>query len=91
MERGTEEKQKQEKERGACMSYGLLPCPFCGSNCQTVKHSGRWGWFVSCECAAVGPSATSKQGAVELWNSRKVGEVPNMALFGEVVAYDPNA
>ena len=35
-----------------------------------VKHSGRWGWFVSCQCAAVGPSAESRQEAIERWNAR---------------------
>lgn len=91
MEQGAKEKRKQEKEKGACMNNGLLPCPFCGSNCQTVKHSGRWGWFVSCECAAVGPSGTSKQDAIELWNGRKNDERQIPALFRELVAYDPNA
>ena len=36
------------------------PCPFCGGNQQRVKHSGRWGWFVSCSCAAVGPSSETR-------------------------------
>ena len=48
----------------------LRPCPFCGGSAQKVKSSGRWGWFVSCACAAVGPSAESKAEAIEAWNRR---------------------
>ena len=48
----------------------LKPCPFCGESNARVKHSGRWGWFVSCQCAAVGPSAESREAAVEAWNTR---------------------
>ncbi len=70
----------------------LLPCPFCGSGKQTVKHSARWGWFVSCECAAVGPSADSRQLAVDRWNSRKNdharGNAPQMTLLDAVLPYD---
>ena len=49
----------------------LLPCPFCGGNQQRVKHSGRWGWFVSCSCAAVGPSSGTREDAVARWNERR--------------------
>ena len=49
----------------------LKPCPFCGGSVQRVKSSGRWGWFVSCQCAAVGPSANTRQLAVERWNERR--------------------
>lgn len=69
----------------------LLPCPFCGGVNQTVKHSARWGWFVSCECAAVGPSAANRKQAVEKWNSRKshqYGYAPQMVLFDEVLPYE---
>lgn len=52
------------------VSKELKPCPFCGGNMQKVKSSGRWGWFVSCACAAVGPSADSREGAIEAWNRR---------------------
>ena len=48
----------------------LKPCPFCGGTEQRVKSSGRWGWFVSCRCCAVGPSATSKDEAIAAWNNR---------------------
>ena len=48
----------------------LLPCPFCGGSQQRVKSSGRWGWFVSCTCAAVGPSAKSRDEAIIAWNCR---------------------
>lgn len=37
---------------------------------QRVKESGRWGWFVSCACAAVGPSADSRDEAIRAWNRR---------------------
>ena len=49
----------------------LRPCPFCGGGAQRVKSSGRWGWFVSCSCAAVGPSASTRQLAVRRWNERR--------------------
>ena len=45
-------------------------CPFCGMQDAQVKHSSRWGWFVSCSCTAVGPGRGSKEGAIEAWNSR---------------------
>lgn len=48
----------------------LRPFTFCGGKAQKVKSSGRWGWFVSCACAAVGPSASSREEAVEAWNRR---------------------
>ena len=48
----------------------LKPCPFCGAQNARVKSSGRWGWFVSCQCAAVGPSSESRQEAIERWNTR---------------------
>jgi Lar family restriction alleviation protein len=58
------------------------PCPFCGSQDTRIKHSGRWGWFVSCKCAAVGPSASIKQDAIDMWNMRVL--VPEqMNLFEE--------
>ncbi len=52
------------------MSEELKPCPFCGGSMQKVKSSGRWGWFVSCACAAVGPSADSRTEAIRAWNRR---------------------
>lgn len=52
------------------MSEELKPCPFCGGSTQKVKSSGRWGWFVSCACAAVGPSADSRDEAIRAWNRR---------------------
>ena len=48
----------------------LLPCPFCGGSEQRIKSSGRWGWFVSCSCAAVGPSARNRDEAIIAWNCR---------------------
>ena len=61
-----EKRNRREQTTG-----GLKPCPFCGGERQRVKSSGRWGWFVSCECAAVGPSAGSREEAVERWNDRR--------------------
>ena len=58
----------------------LLPCPFCGGSGQRVKHSGRWGWFVSCACAAVGPSSETREQAVARWNERS--EPVQQRLFG---------
>lgn len=48
----------------------LKPCPFCGEQAARVKSSGRWGYFVSCTCAAVGPSSKSRAEAIERWNTR---------------------
>lgn len=47
-----------------------LPCPFCGGQLLRIKNSGRWGWFVSCSCHAVGPSSNGPDEAVEAWNTR---------------------
>ena len=44
--------------------------PFCGKSSQTVKFSGRWGYFVSCKCTAVGPGRNTKDGAIGAWNTR---------------------
>lgn len=52
------------------MTVKFVPCPFNGCTSQRVKSSGRWGWFVSCACGAVGPSADSREGAIEAWNRR---------------------
>jgi Lar family restriction alleviation protein len=52
------------------MVDGAKSCPFCGSDALRVKSSGRWGWFVSCECAAVGPSAGDRDSAIQKWNTR---------------------
>jgi Lar family restriction alleviation protein len=52
------------------MVEGAKSCPFCGGDNLKVKSSGRWGWFVSCECAAVGPSASSRESAIQKWNTR---------------------
>ena len=57
---------------------GISACPFCGGDRQTVKSSGRWGWFVSCECAAVGPSAGSRDGAIKAWNTRREPKQPTL-------------
>ncbi|WP_423803697.1 Lar family restriction alleviation protein [Olsenella uli] len=70
------------------MSNGLRPCPFCGGSVQRVKSSGRWGWFVSCQCAAVGPSADTRQLAIERWNERR--QPRQMELFGDDAREDRN-
>lgn len=48
----------------------LKPCPFCGKTDARIKHSSRWGWFVSCQCAAVGPSSKDRKSAILSWNTR---------------------
>lgn len=53
-------------------------CPFCGSGNTRVKHSKNWGWFVSCECGAVGPSSRSRDEAVAAWNRRVVAMQPSL-------------
>jgi len=60
---------------------GVSACPFCGGSNQRVKSSGRWGWFVSCSCAAVGPSANSRDEAIEAWNTRN--EPVQASLFSD--------
>ena len=62
--------REDERPRLLDVERTLMPCPFCGGRTQRVKSSGRWGWFVSCECAAVGPSADDKGGAIAAWNTR---------------------
>ena len=61
------------------MSQELKPCPFCGQQQAKVKHSSRWGWFVSCQCAAVGPSSESREAAIDAWNTRP--EPAQMMIF----------
>ena len=68
------------------MSDTREACPFCGKRNNQVKHSGRWGWFVSCQCAAVGPSAGSKQGAIDAWNRRVEPEQPSLFDDGKLVS-----
>ena len=49
----------------------MKPCPFCGRTRTRVKSSLRWGYFVGCnKCAAVGPSSSTPEGAIEKWNTR---------------------
>ena len=53
------------------MIDGARSCPFCGSDRLRVKSSMRWGYFVACNpCAAVGPSASSRESAIQKWNTR---------------------
>ena len=58
--------------------FKLLPCPFCGSNNLKLKNSTMWGWFVSCSCAAVGPSSKSKDEAIVAWNTRTEAKQPTL-------------
>ena len=53
----------------------LKPCPFCGSRVMRVKRSDKWGWFVSCTCAAVGPGAHTRNDAIAAWNTRTGSDV----------------
>ena len=53
------------------MKDGKEHCPFCGSHNATVKFSGKWGYFVSCRCTAVGPSRKTREAAIEAWNTRR--------------------
>lgn len=45
-------------------------CPFCGKRDVRMKYSGRWGYFASCRCTAVGPSRRTPEAAWEAWDTR---------------------
>lgn len=46
------------------------PCPFCGSNEQTIKTVwGNWR-FVACKCKAAGAPGKNDFDAVDNWNKR---------------------
>lgn len=69
------------------MSAEIIYCPFCSGFEQRVKHSSRWGWFVSCRCGAAGPSSHTREEAIELWNTRGVPEpepMQQMFDFGDL-------
>lgn len=53
------------------MDDGMDHCPFCGRHDAKVKFSGRWGYFVSCRCTAVGPSRKTRDAAIGAWNTRR--------------------
>ena len=48
----------------------LKPCPFCGSNNQTIKNVWQTWRFVACECKAGGVPARDDAGAIKNWNTR---------------------
>ena len=49
----------------------LKPCPFCGSNNQTIKNVWQTWRFVACECKAGGAPAKDDEGAIRNWNIRQ--------------------
>ena len=55
-------------------------CPFCGKRRAHVKHSRQWGYFVSCECTAVGPGRNTVSGAINAWNTRPEPEQERLPL-----------
>lgn len=51
------------------------PCPFCGAREVYPVPLVRASWFVRCTgCKAAGPEASTRTGAVTVWNSRKEQE-----------------
>ena len=66
------------------MRDDLEPCPFCGVRNAVPRSSGRWGWFVSCACNAVGPNAGSREGAIKAWNTRRPPSQPSLFPRGEL-------
>ena len=67
------------------MSKQPTACPFCGKRNAQVKHSGRWGYFVSCSCTAVGPGRGGRDGAVDAWNTRMKPEQAMLDLGGDAL------
>lgn len=60
------------------MSNELLPCPFCGSECEMMIESS--DWMVGCkneDCYAIGQSFHSRQEATDWWNRRKEAQMSN--------------
>src|SRR5690242_14160850 len=50
---------------------GLLPCPFCGGECEIMIDSS--DWMVGCKdelCNATGEAFFTRQGAIGWWNRR---------------------
>lgn len=55
-------------------------CPFCGERRAHVKHSRMWGYFVACDCTAVGPGRATVAEAVDAWNERPEPKQGRLAL-----------
>lgn len=55
------------------MSDEPKPCPFCGSRKPKARFGRNWGWYMGCECGAVGPKAETRGEAIAAWNGRERG------------------
>ena len=53
-------------------------CPFCGNteDFDVVDLSVGDQWTVVCVCGANGPTASTKEEAAKLWNTRAKSELP---------------
>lgn len=76
----------------------LKPCPFCGGEAEVVKaHSNttEFPYVVVCKndlCnASVGRFSTSREKAIEAWNTRKPMEAVVAELEKQVERYDRRA
>jgi len=57
------------------MDRKLKPCPFCGESegkeMELNDEDGFKSWVIRCDyCGALGPDATRREKARELWNER---------------------
>ena len=52
--------------------FRIKPCPFCGNN-NLIVPNARGDCFVECiKCKTQGPSASSENGAIFLWNLKRI-------------------